>query len=321
MSEVDPQVFATLPGPVALEWTGTNFIATSRMSSGDKLFTISADGKDVQPFAPSFTAKDESYVAVSKGVGGFPMGNIYVSASEAIYEIDPSGMNARVFSSPPDSTQIRFLAFDTVGTWNYDLLAVSADGMVWIIDSSGRASRGANLGGGLALEGITVAPIFFGSFGGDMIVGLENDSRVVAISARDFGQVSTLATFPNEQPERVLTIPENADLFTGKSDANVIIKVPASAFSGFAGSLLVTTEGEHGHPGSLVVLKAVGSTVTKVTILKDTTSPHFEGAVFVQAGAAALAGSGASYQYGWLGIGIVVGVVVGAFILARNRIR
>src|SRR2546428_13782345 len=75
--------------------------------------------------------------------------------------------------------------------------------------------------------------------------------------------------------------PANSDLFLAKYDQGVIARMNSSAFSSYAGSLLVITEGEAGQTGSINVLKAAGGNVTVVKGFQNPASPHFEGAAFV----------------------------------------
>src|SRR3989454_2625415 len=280
-SKVGVQSFASLPKPVSVTWTGSAFIASSR-DGVTKLVKVGTDGS-VQPFATSFTGEGEVYVAVSPGQAGFPPGELFLCSGDSVYEVDSSGASAKVFSTPAKGTTINFLAFDNDGSWGFLLYALGTAGQVWSIDSNGKASLVANLGDKLTPEGVAIAPSTFGRFAGDMLVSMEGSHSVVAIPTTEPRTFTTLANFPGEAPERVMLIPANSDLFLAKYDQGVIVRMNSSAFSGYAASVLVITEGEAGQTGSINVLKAGGSNVTVAKVFQDPASPHFEGAAFVPA--------------------------------------
>ena len=144
------QVFANLPRAVDITWNGENFIGSDRANlSSARLVSISLDGKTITPFAPSFSTNNgsmEDYVAVSPGQHGFPPGYYYVLSFDSIYKIDYSGNSVQLFSTPVKDQQLSFIAFDTVGTWAYNLLALYMNGMIWSINSNGNATEVANVG-------------------------------------------------------------------------------------------------------------------------------------------------------------------------------
>ena len=122
---------------------------------------------------------------------------------DSIYKIDYSGNSVQLFSTPVKSQQLSFIAFDTVGTWGYNLLALYMNGMIWSVNSNGSATEIANVGANQNPECITVAPQSFGSYGGDLIVSEEiGNHSIVAISPTN-KSLTFLARFPAEAPERV----------------------------------------------------------------------------------------------------------------------
>jgi len=284
--ELERSTFATLQRPVGLAWTGSGFIASDRANlSSATLVTISVDGKNVTPFVPSFSTKNgtmEDYIAVSNGTAGFPSGDYFILSFDSIYEINPQNNAAELFSTPVKNQQLSYIAFDTVGTWGYDLLVLYQNGMISSINSTGNATEIANVGPGQNPENLVVAPSGFGSFSGDLIVSEEiGNHSIIAIPPSNRTDHITLTKFPTEAPERVLEIQKNSDLYTAKYDQGVIEKYPATDFSNFSSSsLLVITEGESGQNGSMDVLSAVGNNVSVTTILVENDA-HFEGAIFV----------------------------------------
>ncbi len=279
--QVDLTDFAALKKPVGVVWTSGGFIASHQDDGETKLVRISLDGKTVEPFAPSFKGEGEVYIALSHGKAGFPEGYLYVSSGNSIYEIDPSGSRVRFFAKPFEAMGLGYIAFDTVGTWEYLLYAVNFNGLLWSVDAAGNVKQVVNLGNDLLPESITVAPEDFGDFGGDLVISLEMGRKVIALSKKDPGKATVLIEFKGESPERVLPIPSGSNLYLAKYEANTIVKISADQFTPHVGGLVVITEGEAGEPGSITVLKAKGNTITITKIYEDPKSPHFEGAVFL----------------------------------------
>ncbi len=327
LSKIEVQPIASLQKPVSVSWTGSSFIASSR-DSVTRLFRVNPDGS-VQPFAASFSYQGEAYIAVSPGQAGFPAGELFLCSGDSIYEVDPAGASSKLFSTPSTGTTINFVAFDRDGAWGFLLYALGAAGQFWAIDSNGHASLVTVLGNNLTPEGIAVAPPALGKYAGDMLVSMEGSHSIVAIQKGNQSNATTLANFPGEAPERVMVVPANSDLFVAKYDQGVIVRVNASAFAGYAGSLLVITEGEAGQTGSISVVRAVGGNVTITPLFQDSTSPHFEGASFVPSGLVTAvsstptgAGTSASPSLQYAGLAIAAGAVVAvaiAFVVIRWR--
>ena len=321
------QPIASLQKPVSVSWTGNAFIASSR-DSVTRLFKVGTDGS-VLPFAASFSGQGEVYVAISTGQAGFSAGELFLCSGDSIYEVDPAGASAKLFSTPSIGTTINFLAFDSDGAWGFLLYALGAAGQLWAIDSSGHPSLVVELGNNLTPEGIAVAPPALGKYAGEMLVSLEGSHNIVAIPKGNPSNATTLASFPGEAPERVMVVPANSDLFVGKYDLGVIVRMNASAFAGYAGSLLVITEGEAGQTGSINVVRAVGGNMVITPLLQDSTSPHFEGASFVPSGlvtavisAGTTTGTATSPSLPYAGLAVAAGAVVSvaiAFVVIRWR--
>src|SRR5437879_2487405 len=143
-SALDANYVTIDKGLTGMTWDGKEFIASYGISNVP-LINVSLDGQKVTPFAPKFVGKDECYAAVSQGKAGFPAGYLYVNFDPSIYQIDPTGSSVTVFSTPPGSSRIAYVAFDTVGTWGYALFALDDNGLLWSIKSDGTAKVLGNL--------------------------------------------------------------------------------------------------------------------------------------------------------------------------------
>jgi hypothetical protein len=287
-SALDANYVTIDKGLTGMTWDGKEFIASYGISNVP-LINVSLDGQKVTPFAPKFVGKDECYAAVSQGKAGFPAGYLYVNFDPSIYQIDPTGNSVTVFSTPPGSSRIAYVAFDTVGTWGYALFALDDNGLLWSIKSDGTAKVLGNLSIfaneqssrlGLKPEGIAVAPQSFGAFSGYLFVTLEGAGRIVAIPPNGT-KVMPVIMMSGEEPERILQIPPASDLYAAEFDTGARVRVPAANFSSYVGSLLIITEGENEPFGSFTVLQPAGSNVTLTRIGTVTGRPHYEGASFV----------------------------------------
>ena len=317
-------------GLTALTWDGKQFISSYGITNVP-LVTVSLDGKTVKPFAPSFVGKDEVYVAISEGKAGFPAGYLYVNFDPSIYVIKPDGSSVQLFSSPQGAQRISYVAFDTVGSWGNALLALDDNGLLWSIDSAGAAKvldNFSNFGKGATLkpEGIAVAPMSFGALGGYLFITLEGAHRILAIPPNNASKVMTLFQFDAEQPERVIQIPPQSDLYAAEFDTGNMLRVPAANFSNYVGSLLVITEGEVEPFGSFNVLQPAGNNVTLTRIGMVAASPHFEAAAWVPTAASAgnltsISGGGIATPVLAGGAALLVAVVVLAVFLVSRRGR
>jgi hypothetical protein len=317
---------------IGLTWDGKEFI-TSYNETKTHLLNVSLNGQRVVPFAPNFSATKEVYLAASQGDAGFPKGYLYAGAGLSIFEFTPTGDSWRVFSSPPGASRISYVAFDTVGTWGYALFALDDNGLLWSITADGAAKvleDFSNFGQGQRLkpEGIAVAPQSFGSFGGQLIITLQAATRVLAIPPNDTSKVVTIAQLPGEEPERVLVIPPESDLYVAAWVNGTAYRVPAADLSRYVGSLIVITEGEIEPFSSFTVLQATGDNVTKTRIGTVSGSPHLEGATFVPSSLAggattsnnpspAVPNIGASATI----IGLILGVAAGAILVTALKFK
>ncbi len=328
-TSISPKIADQLTG---LTWSGHGLIVSYGEKTGG-LLNLSLDGRTVAPFAPSFSTYNESYIALSNGLAGFPQGHLFVSSNRTIYELDPSGSSYKVFSTPPGASRIGYLAFDTLGAWGYQLLALDDNGLLWTIASNGTAHVVTDFGAKMKPESIAVAPQSFGRFAGYLFIGLEYAFKVVAVPPNDPQHPIEVVETPNEGPERILLVPPSSDLYVAMFNGSVL-KVSAATLAPYVGTLLLITEGDSQPVGSMTSLSVVGDNVNGTRFLQLEGRPHFEGADFVAASLGETwttsarsqgSGTGTSGQAGlpstWLfGVAAVtVVVVVVAWIIIRRR--
>ncbi len=180
--------------------TQTNRIIASARNG--TLYLLDASGT-ANYFAPGFVGRNcfdcpETYFAISPGLGGFSSGDIFAGTinGPTITKISADGSTvtydwANCAGSSPTSAELGSLqgglAFDTVGTFNFDLLALSTNGLLFQVTSNGACFPV----GGFHLpsystdyvEGLQVAPSSFGPLAGQAIIGGGTLGELIAISS------------------------------------------------------------------------------------------------------------------------------------------
>lgn len=281
-ADLSLRTVASLYRPVNVTVTTGGILLSYRHNDSSTLLAKLGSDGTVQPFAPSFSGKQEVYVAVANGSAGFRAGDLFLCSGDSIYRLASDGSHPIQFATPSLGSTVEYVSFQYGGEWGHLLYALTGDGGVWAVNSSGSARSVAQLGSNLVPEGIAVGPSGFGSFTGDLLVTVENSHNVVAIPRNNTRGPMAIATYPNQAPERVLVVPSNSDLLVAKYDLGVIVRIPAANFSSYVGLPLIITEGEKGQVGSISVLRAAGTNVSVIGLYADVGSPHFEGAVFVE---------------------------------------
>lgn len=271
--------FVDINGPVGLAWDGERFIVSWRDDGMSALVTISPDGI-VSPFS-EFRGGHEVYLQVSPGLGGFKNDSIFISTYfDNIVELDTEGNVLRNVSRPYPFDPVVFITFDTVGSWNFSMLATTEDGSVWTIDPNGNHRRIIVLGQRTWLEGITVAPRGFGQIGGDIILAVEEGEKVIAISPLEGNRVLEVAQFPGELPEKIEVVPPSKDLFISLVDRDEIVKIDRNELVDYVGALLLITEGRNNTYGSINIITSSQDEFHVLTLFKEF-NVHFEDAIFV----------------------------------------
>ena len=244
----------------------------------------------IPPYAPNPGICIERYMAFSPGANGWPSAdNLFVTSDNIIYQVGPGGAPVTTFATIPPagcddpSRAIHSgMTFDTVGTFGHDMIVTCVNGSVYRISSGGSVSTVANTG--LYLEGPAVVPSGFGSLGGQIWAGNEDNDSVVAIST--VGVVTPVVAF--KAPEDLEVVPSNpcnfgnsgGSMFGAMYDSNTsthdVWKWAASDLAPQAGKVLVTSEG---NGGTAVITPNGGGYTTSA--FSSETIPH-EGADILQ---------------------------------------
>jgi DNA-binding beta-propeller fold protein YncE len=173
-------------------------------------------------------------LAVSPGLGGFPLNHVFVVQRQTIYSIQPTGGSATRFATIPSlPNSDSSLTFDRVGSFDHKLIVTDRRGPVWTVSSGGRATQIADVG--VHIEGPEVAPLAFDPVGGKILVSNDFDDTIYAVGQN--GSVTEAATY--ESPESVRFLPSNYCNYGGSGGAyfvtsefsDQITKFPAADFN------------------------------------------------------------------------------------------
>jgi Tol biopolymer transport system component len=243
-----PVLFASMgKKPIGVAVTSTRVLVTQFNS--DKVQQIDSSGALTNwATLPLNGTNVERYIAISPGVNAnFPKDYVYVTVGPNIYQITPDGLTVtlcqNIPSLPAGETGI---TFDTVGTFDFQMILTDRRGPVWGLDQCAQPAA-TSLGDiGAQAEGPLVAPLSFGVFGGQILVGNEFQDKVFALS--NTGVVSTAAT--TESPEGLITIPQTAcnmgssggAYFIAMKDQQQIWKMDASNFAGMGDDIMAPAE-------------------------------------------------------------------------------
>jgi hypothetical protein len=253
--------FLHVPGVVDLAGPRTNGQLT--VAAAGRLFLLSMPGQPV-PFARgsggyATATGPEPYIAVPTGMPGigpgcsFRLDATYAlepSRSPGVISIDAHG-HARRFASLP-AVRPDGIAFDDVGRFGHRLLVTAtAPGgtTVFGIDCAGRvttiASHAPRVEGG-----IVVAPLSFGSFGGDLVAPDETTGRLWAIGPG--GTTRLIAQSP---------LPAGGDI-----GAESAAFVPTGFSQDWAAYVADRRSPGNRHPGTDSILRLSGAELTRAGV-------------------------------------------------------
>jgi Tol biopolymer transport system component len=279
-----PVLFATMSKKlIGVAVTSTRVLVTQFNS--DIVRQIDSNGNTTN-FAtlPTTGSSIERYIAISPGNGGFPKDYVYVTVGPNIYEITPDGLTVTLCENIPSLPNGETgVTFDTVGTFQNRMILTDRRGPVYALDACGGTVS--SLGDvGAQIEGPLVAPLSFGVFGGQILMGNEFQDKVFALSNN--GVVSTVTT--TESPEGLIQIPatvcnmgtSGGAYFIAMKDAKQVWKMDASNFTGLSDDIMAPAE----LTTELNRLHWDGATVVVSQVWPAFSTPDLEGSAFAPCG-------------------------------------
>src|SRR6266478_4789658 len=216
----------------------------------------------------------EKYIAIAPaqsvnsgnppGSAPFMPRDIFVTYGDLIFRATPPGPNnfaffAQITCSETDHTGI---TFDKVGTFGNDMIVTCKDGGVFRIDGIGAVTQIAT-GVGAEAEGPVVAPVAFGTFGGQILVADEGGGAINSVENTNppnngpYIVHHNIFNWPSNfqpTPEHLSFVPETLCTFCGfayfqSSQQNSagfpsMFAYPPTDFTGLANSLIVALESD-----------------------------------------------------------------------------
>lgn len=314
-----PSVFATIDEPVGVAAANGRLLVTQDCSSD--VSSIDSHG-NVSTFAslpvPARLCQ-ERYIAVSPGLGHWPLGWAYVTQNHRIYQISPDGLEAGLFAKipalPVDSAGI---TFDTIGDFGYDMIVTGHDGTVYRVNAQGVSTLVAS--SGVQVEGPNVAPRSFAPYGGDVLLATKFNNEVLAVDPSGAVSVVTPVDHDTEQvaplpPTRCDTAFGGAAWFLAEEDAGQIVSFPTSDFAGLSqANALAQSELQM----DIFLLTSNGTSVSSSTFSPPVGTPGpdgegLEGSAFANCGSLTLSSpfGAPGATIGFTGTGYLPGETVG----------
>jgi hypothetical protein len=243
----------------AILWTGKQFLYVENTTN--TIWAAPAAGLPLRRFASMPKLTEETRCVLSPGTHGYPAGVVFChSPDDKIYEISGDGSSVNVFATlpvPSGTTSDGALALDEVGTFGYQLVAATGrsgagqppGGAVYTISASSVVKEIGSYSGPGADE-VAIAPIGFGSVGGQALLALDagaDNGSVVAMNAA--GKTRTLVTLPGGA-NPIAPIPAvrsgsrtpPAGLYVTNDINPDVYVAPAGPLSRYTGDVIVGTE-------------------------------------------------------------------------------
>lgn len=234
---------------------------------------------------------NETDVAVSPGLGGFGLGDVFLGNGRAgeiaRVRMDAGGALtglANPWVTVPTTGRLGGVAFDDAGAFGYDLVTVWTDGKIYRVKSDGTFSLVANLN--RFLEGADVAaPAGFGPASGCLLTTDAWNRNVWAACPSGAPFLVTNIAGASYNLETLSFVPSAGDYFFVDPDRGRVYVGDSRSFTGaLTGHVLVGTQ-YHGEVWDLSYDPASNTYRTGLFTLamREGGLVHFEGAAFLSA--------------------------------------
>jgi hypothetical protein len=204
-ASASPSSFAAFDSPIAVAYAPHHILVTNYCDPHG-IYSLDHQG-NVSLFAPLPDQGGcvEVYLTVSPGgIPNWPANRIYANgATGTIYEITPGRVVTTFSQLPACALTHNAVTFDDQGLFGHVLLATCSTGEIYTVARDGTPTLLATIPD--LIEGPDVAPLSFGTYGGDLFVTSEVTGNVYAVSPA--GVVTLVATWPGA--EGINFIPTN----------------------------------------------------------------------------------------------------------------
>ena len=274
-------------------WAGSRFVYA--LEGRPQLYSSDADGAGFRAFAQLPHNGGEMRCALSPGTRGWPASALYCHAAEGpIYRLPTGGGPVSLFATiPSPRPSDGALAFDTVGRFDYALLAATGGsdsgpgGNLYAVGSGGAVRHVGGYGGPGGAEQIAVAPADFGTAGGQALLTIDKHDHLGRLLAMDAkGRVITVVTGLawglnpiSPLVPGTATTGASPGLYAVDWLSHEILFVAAAQLRPYFGDVLVSTE-RHGY---LYAIQPAGSRYRTIPIRTNLRARdyNFEAAAFL----------------------------------------
>jgi hypothetical protein len=276
-------------------WTGRQFLYVDNTTN--RVAAAGPGGQPLSPFAAMPRQVEETRCTPSPGAHGFAAGDIYChSPDNKIYRLSSDGKQVTVFATLPSSPRSDgALAFDTVGSFGYALIAATGrsggatkgSSTVFAIDAAGKVRRIGSYSGTGGADEIAVAPAGFGAAGGQVLLAVDagKSGCLVAMDAR--GRARTLVQL-SDGPNPIAAIAAGQTPPAGAAQSGLYVTdtlsrdvffAPAADLQPFMGDIVVGSELR----GLYWVVQPRGNGFAATQLPTTLTGKHYnlEGAIYV----------------------------------------
>lgn len=276
-------------------WTGQQFLYVDNTTN--RVVAAGPTGMPATPFTRMPRQVEETRCSTSPGAHGFAAGDLYChSPDNKIYRISSDGKQVTVFATLPHSPRSDgALAFDTVGTFGYALMAATgrsggatpSGGTVFAIDAAGKVRQIGSYRGPGGADEMAIAPARFGSASGQVLLAVDAGKSGSLVAMNSQGQARTLAQLSDGPNPIVVLAPGQTPpagaaqpgLYVTDTLSHNVFFAPAADLAPFAGDVVVGSELR----GLFWAVRPSGSSFTAIELPTDLNGKHYnlEAAIYV----------------------------------------
>jgi hypothetical protein len=275
-------------------WTGREVLYVTETVG--EVWASDASGGGLRRFIALPREIEEMRCRPSPGAHGWRAGDIYChSPGNLIYRVASDGSSYTVFARLPETKRSDGgMAFDTVGTFGYALVAATGGsgngpgGKVFAIRPNRRVRLVGRYSGPGGAENVAIAPRGFGKVGGSALLTIDyigHEGKLLALDQR--GRVTMVARHLGDGINPIAVIggagePSSAPaagFYVTDTISTDVLFAPASQLRGYHGGVIVGTEAT----ANFWIVRPQGNRFQVIRLGTNLTEPkyNFEGAAWV----------------------------------------
>ena len=252
----NPTPFATVNIPIGVAASKTDLIVSEYTTQNIDTIDCLGNVSFLAAIPGVANGGKEKYLTIAPAQSanaGFTPRDIFVTQGNQVFKVSagPPVTVMQFATLPINTTDHTGITFDHVGTFGFNMIVTSENGVVLQVTPTGPNGTGIATviaRTGTQLEGPAVVPMSFGPLGGQILAADENNGAVHAIDYHS-GHTVTYDVFDWDGAESVVVIPSvpcafcsGGAFFQAIENFNAIYQYPPGDFTGLGGSILVPSE-------------------------------------------------------------------------------